>query len=364
MAKHRARRAFGRAVALWSVVLLVVVATATTVYVRTVTTTTTTTTTIPPEQPEAGWRVASASDRGVMVDFRNVTADGATFRVVRLRARTTLLRWHVGNSDPNAWRSAPADAGAKIAPSEYQAGVIAVFNGAFKQAAKAGGAVVDGVTLEPLVRGDMTVALDNAGHWEMGVWGAAGFPTKHFDVVSYRQNLTPLVSNGVLAHSAAVDAWGQWGDPLHAKPLTPRTGLGIDAQGNLLYVATMTGVLPKQVGEALISAGAVTGMELDMNPYWPILGAGGVAHNASQISAMNVQVPGGEHLPTVYATGWERDFFVALAEPNAWTCQWQSAGLGAATSGAQPQPLTLAGRHCGPAVTSPTTTLATTTTLP
>jgi len=38
----------------------------------TTTTSTTTTTTVPIERPQVGWTVASASKRGVMVDYRDV----------------------------------------------------------------------------------------------------------------------------------------------------------------------------------------------------------------------------------------------------------------------------------------------------
>ena len=50
--------------------------------------------------------------------------------------------------------------------------------GGFKKSAGAGGAAADGVTLEPLVAGDMTLALDAAGHWSMGVGGRRDFRTR------------------------------------------------------------------------------------------------------------------------------------------------------------------------------------------
>jgi len=48
-----------------------------------------------------------------------------------------------------------------------------------------------------------------------------------------------------------------------------RTGLGIDPQGNLLYLAA-----PNQtalsLGRLLLHAGAVRAMQLDINPAWPV----------------------------------------------------------------------------------------------
>ena len=322
--------------------------------------TTTTTTTMPPEARQAGWQVVSASSRGVMVDFRDVAEGGAVFRVLRLRARSTLLRWHVGGIDPNLWALAPLDAAPRIDwASEGPAGIVAVFNGGFKQSAHAGGAVVDGVVMIPLVPGDMTIALDRAGHWEMGVWGARNFPTPGFHPIAYRQNLTPLVLHSAPSAQAHSSSASVWGSPLNNNALTARTGLGVDARGNLLYVATMTGVLPIQLAQALVAAGAVEAMQLDINPFWPIAGAPvRPVHNAAGV--FNVQVPNQQHSPTIYETGWERDFFVALAEPNSWICFWQSPGVHVAVKGVQPQPLSLSGRGCRPRRSATSTTSSTT----
>lgn len=328
----------------------------TTTTTTTSSTSTTTTTTVPLERAVAGWRVASSSPRGVMVDFRDVSVGGVVFRVLRLRARTTLLRWHIGSVDPPTTpRQVPVDAGPAIFwPSEGLAGVVAVFNGGFKKAGGGGGAAVDGVTLEPLVRGYMTIAIDAAGHWSMGVWGSASFPAPGFDPVALRQNLPPLVLNGHLTPAARSKNWLAWGSPLNNVPLVARTGLGVDAKGNLVYVGTMTGVSATQVGEALIRAGAVSGMELDMNPYWPIMGESFAPLHASG-GVFPVQLPYAEHNPSIYETGWQRDFFVAMAEPGSWGCEWKSRGLTPGVSGAQAQRLVLVGRGCRN-TTSPTTT--------
>jgi hypothetical protein len=322
-----------------------------------------TSTTTVPERRQAGWIGVSASRRGIMVDTQDFNVGGAVFRAIRMRARTTLLRWHVGALDPNLWAKAPVDAAPRIDwANEGPAGVVAAFNGAFKQAAFAGGAVVDGVVLIPMVVGDMTIGIDRAGHWVMGVWGAQDFPPAGFHPISYRQNLSPMVLHGALTPSARSANWHIWGSPLNYNPLTARTGLGVDATGNLIYVATMHPVMPIQVGQALLAAGAVTGMELDINPYWPIAGA--PAKPLHVAGAFNVQIPGSNHDASIYSTGWVRDFFVALAEPDSWTCDWHSAGVFVAVKGPQPQRLVLSPRGCRVARPTTTTTRPTTTTVP
>ena len=286
------------------------------------------------------WNIVAHSTRGVLVSDAMLTSGGIRFRAIRLTSGNVLLRWHVGSQDPpGAIGRVPADARNAIDwSSEGLAGVLAVFNGGFKIAAHAGGSMADGVTTAPLVKGDATIALNAQGRWQMGVWGTPGFPSATFRPIAIRQNLMPLVEAGVPTPAALSPSWSQWGSPLNYRPAEPRTALGVDAQGNLIYIATMTGVLPGQLARALASAGARFGMELDMNPYWPILGAStSPLHSPGE---MPVQIPGSEHSPSVFFSGWERDFFVAVAEPVNPSCGWSAPGLTSPTT-ARPQPLHL-----------------------
>ncbi len=294
------------------------------------------------EPRQVGWTVGVTSARGVVSDYKMENVAGVWFRVFRLRARTAFLRWHVGSQDPpGAWGAVPADAAPAVDwASEGLAGVVGVFNGGFKVGARAGGSMVDGLTFSPMIRGDMTIGIDAAGHWRMGVWGAT-LPSGSFHPIALRQNLGPLVLGGRLAPAASQNIFG-WGSPLNNQPEEPRSGLGVDAAGNLVYVATMSNIGPVQLGEALIAAGVRTGMELDMNPYWPILG--GSFHALHSPGPLPVQIPYSEHNPDIYFNGWQRDFFVGLAEPNSWTCSWVSPGLSG--HGVSPQPLRLAGSGC------------------
>jgi len=306
--------------------------------------TTVTTSTVPLARPQAGWTVASSSARGVMVDYTDESVGGAVFRVLRLRARTTLLRWHDGSLDPPGVAGLPSDAQSSIDwASEGRAGVVAVFNGGFKKSAYAGGAMADGLTLEPLVDGDMTLAIDAAGHWTMGVWGK-GFPSPGFDAISYRQNLGPMILHGSLTPATAPGDFEQWGSVYPSGSLTSRSGLGVDRRGNLLYAAAIGKVDVTQLATALLKAGAVSAMELDINPFWPILGASRAPLHAPGV--FPVQLENAEHDPSIYETGWQRDFFVALAEPAPWACSWTSPGLAHGLTSAQPQPLSLTGAGC------------------
>ena len=294
------------------------------------------------------WSVAVSTPEGIATDYRMLNIDHVQFRVLRIYRTTTFLHWHVGSQDPPGVATrVPPDAQSHIDPAtEEMAGVVAAFNGGFKVAAKAGGAVADGLIVSSLLPGMATIALDRFGHWEMGTWGQPGFPSSNFSPVSLRQNLPPLVAAGVVAPSAVANAWMQWGDPLHGNPVQPRSGLGVDAAGNLLYLAPIKGVLPKQLGDAMVALHVRYGMELDMNPYWPTLGASFIPlHTAGPLP---VQIPNSSHDPSMYFTAWERDFFVAAVEPPSSTCRWVAPGLthGFSNRFATPQPLRLSGAHC------------------
>ncbi len=358
-----ARRRVGRAVVAVLLIAGVVVgalvsrdttATATTTTVAatttTVATTTTTTTSVPREKAQAGWAVVSTSGRGVMVDTRQIVLGPLTFRALRMRARTTLLRWHVGTLDPpGAALSVPVDAGPSIDwRSEGTAGVVAVFNGGFKVAARAGGSLADGRILSPLVVGEMTIALNREGQWEMGAWGSRGFPTKNFHAISLRQNLPPLVLNGAVTAAGASLAWNQWGSTVSHSASELRTGLGVDAWGNLIYIASTVDVTPDQLGRALVAAGATKAMQLDINPAWPIMGASRRPVRAAG-GLFQVQLNTSDHNASIYETGWIRDFFVALAEPSQWACHWASRGLSGQGEPVRAQPLSLVGTGCKPA---------------
>jgi hypothetical protein len=232
--------------------------------------------------------------------------------------------------------------------SEGLAGVVAVFNGGFERGDHDGGASADGLTFSPLVAGDMSIALNADGAWRLGPWGSPGLLTG-FSPIAVRQNLAPLLLHGQVATSALVGSWGQWGWPLKSQPLEPRTGLGVDAANNLLYVASVQGVLPATLAQALLDVGARRAMALDMNPYWPILGAS--FHVLHRPGPLPVQIPFAEHNPSVYFTGWTRDFFVAFAQSTRPNCRYESVGLRSSEAGLQPQPLRAVGAGCERATT-------------
>jgi hypothetical protein len=182
--------------------------------------------------------------------------------------------------------------------------LLAAFNGGFKADAGAGGFELDSQVLVPLESGTASLVIDANGTAHIGVWGQ-GVPTPGEQVASVRQNLTPLVISG--QPSLEIDNVSAWGSTLGGAIVAVRSSLGEDAAGNLLYAAGMQ-VLPADLADALISAGAVSGMELDINPEWVQL-----ASAPTPGAPLTAGIPGQSRPADQYQVGWTRDFITVLA---------------------------------------------------
>lgn len=261
---------------------------------------TTTTTT---EQP--GWTPVSYAAGGIAVDQRSyVATDGSQITIVRFRAGQVHFDLHVGSQDPPVGgASIGQNAGAAISAAE-QPILLAAFNGGFQTSTGSGGFEVNNQVLVPLVNGMASFVINSDGTGHIGVWGQT-IPTKGESVTSVRQNLPPLVMNS--QPSPEISNIAAWGATLGPAPAVARSALGEDAQGNIIYVASMS-ALPIDLASALISAGAVTGMELDINPYWVQL-----ALASTPGGTLSIGVPGQQRPADQYQVGWTRDFITVLA---------------------------------------------------
>jgi len=85
------------------------------------------------------------------------------------------------------------------------------------------------------------------------------------DVVAVRQNLRPIVDAGRPEPGLTTNANGRWGTAHTQLQYTARSGIGIDAHGNPLFVAG-TRMNLALLARAMVEAGVVRGMELDIHP--------------------------------------------------------------------------------------------------
>ncbi|HEY3595867.1 MAG TPA: hypothetical protein VGL13_18410, partial [Polyangiaceae bacterium] len=139
--------------------------------------------------------------------------------------------------------------------------VVGAFNGAFKTTHGAYGMMVHRRILLPPKPGAATVVVTQDGRVGLGTWSTdTSIPE---DVVSFRQNLEPLVEEGRLTPSGRT----QWGWQLPGTSMmTERSGLCATGAGQLYYLwgdEVSAGTL----GRAMILAGCTYGIHLDMNPH-------------------------------------------------------------------------------------------------
>ena len=194
-------------------------------------------------------------------------ADGSKITVVAFSGSVSYVL-HNGSADPGKLLAGQVTAGPKITGAS-RARLLAAFNGGFMMKSLAGGYEQEGHVARPLRAGLASLVIDKSGAARIGVWGS-GVPAPGEQVYSVRQNLWPLVSGGVVTKQAA--RWQRWGGTISHQEYVARSALGQNAAGGLIYAASMS-TSPADLARALARAGAVTAMELDINPEWVQLDA-------------------------------------------------------------------------------------------
>jgi len=223
--------------------------------------------------------------------------------VLRIDPRAVRLHLVPGSKEPgNGLLSDGA-----VAPADRTA-LIAAFNAGFKMKQSNGGWFSAGATPVPLTAGAASLVLRDDGTAQVGIWGRDVTMDAH--VIAVRQNLTLLVDGGVPTPGvSSPDYEGMWGKTIHHLRAVPRSGVGITAQGTLVYVAGR-GLLVGDLAQALVAAGAVRAMELDINPQF--VDAYTYASGPSGPVGTPL-IPGLRYGPEHYLQPQERDFVEVLS---------------------------------------------------
>lgn len=187
--------------------------------------------------------------------------------LVAMDMRQLDLAMEAGSEDPKPLTGAPGTG--RIPRDPAIAGrVVAAFNGAFKTEHGRYGMMVNRRVLLPAQPGAASVAVLKDGRVAMGSWPASPDLTGVDDVpagavVSFRQNLDPLVDQGKVNPSGR----GLWGFTLPGTSAqTERSGLCVTGAGHLIY-AWGDDVSATTLAKAMKAAGCTYGMHLDMNPH-------------------------------------------------------------------------------------------------
>ncbi len=187
-------------------------------------------------------------------------------------------------------------------------GLVAAFNAGFLMSASDGGYYTDGRAVVPLRPGAASFVVHADGQAAIGAWGSEVSMAP--DVVSVRQNLDLVVDNGRPAAGLDAADTRRWGATLGNAVYVWRSGVGVTANGALVYVGG-PGLNITDLADLLVRAGAVRAMELDINTDWvhfssyapvPATGAA-TALNGTDLLPDMVGTPG-----RYFESWWSRDF--------------------------------------------------------
>jgi hypothetical protein len=217
-----------------------------------------------------------------------------------INTKRTRLALHAGRLEP----SVTLPRGAMDVPQEARPKLLATFNSGFKLSDSRGGFVLHGRTYAPMHNGQGTLVGYEDGHVDVVDWSAG--PTAPTGVSFARQNLPLIVEEGRTAPN--ISNTSEWGATVGNAVLVWRSGIGVDSHGNLIYAAGENQTV-ESLARALIRAGAVRAMELDINSYWVSFityGAPGALDPLNMLPAMN-------RPSTRYLEPDDRDFFTVYS---------------------------------------------------
>ncbi len=197
------------------------------------------------------------------------------------------------------------DRGPMQIPSGQYNRLLAVFNSGFTHKDGGGGFSVNGHTFEPLQSGKATLVQNMNGSVNIVAWRGSANPPSY--IVLARQNLSLLVDNGKV--SPDVSNRLLWGATLGGAAQVWRSAIGIDAHGNLMYVAGPEMSID-MLAAALVHMGAERAMELDINTYWPTFNF----FTQPGASGATMLVPNPDQSISRYINQDSRDFFVVYSK--------------------------------------------------
>jgi len=143
--------------------------------------------------------------------------------------------------------------------------LVAAFNAGFLMPNARGGYYTDGKTVVPLRTGAASFVISSDGTATVGQWGRDVSMTP--DVTAVRQNLDLVVDGGHVVAGLNANDTTQWGNTLGDQVYVWRSGVGVTADGALVY-AGGPALNITDLADVLMRAGAVRAMELDINTDW------------------------------------------------------------------------------------------------
>jgi len=250
----------------------------------------------PPIRGEGQWHVAAGSSTNPALAYTFMRPDAVhtsyTVAVTWFNPKLVRATLHPGAAEPGSGHWGEPE---KI--TNY-AGLIAAFNSGFKISDAQGGYYQNGHYARRLRSGAASFVIDRNGRFQVVDWGRDA--TLNPSIVAVRQNLKLLVDHGQLAPGIAANRQSRWGATVGNRKYVWRSGVGERADGTIVNVVGPA-LSAESLAILLQRAGAVRGMELDINTDWTsfITYHGHKPHNL---------LPDMYRSPYRYNTTSERDF--------------------------------------------------------
>ena len=220
----------------------------------------------PPSLPQSSlWKPVALSDMpGITAIEEAIIHPDTKSTVTALEMDMSKVQLNeVGGTEEPGGKLGVIGTGVIPASVQSSGSLVAAFGGGFQYRDGEYGMILNGTTYVPLKNNIATLVGYTDGTLKIINYTGQDLGT---NVAFVRQNCPIILNNGVvnIVDESNVSVWGRLDTDAIA---TWRTGVGITANGNLIY-AVGNPVTPTLLANALKTAGAVNGMQLDINPYW------------------------------------------------------------------------------------------------
>ncbi|MBS1860489.1 MAG: phosphodiester glycosidase family protein [Actinobacteria bacterium] len=199
------------------------------------------------------------------------------------------------------------DRGTGEVPPNMRKRLVATFNGGFPLETSNAGLIYRGKIKETMVNGIATVVGYHGGGFNIVRWNYGN--TVPANVWFAKQNLPPIIYEGKL--NPNLSDGPEWGETVNNATRVWRSGLGIDAHGNLMYAAANYQTV-ESLAKVLQRAGAVRAIELDINEDWTSF----ISYRHPGGSEPSNLLPEMFRSPERYLSPDERDFFAVYLKPG------------------------------------------------
>jgi len=257
---------------------------------------------------EGQWHVVVSNASGPVVaeSYLRPSSQHSSYLagVAWMNASQLKFSLHPGYIDPGVDRAFHS----KDSVGGLTAGLVATFNGGFKIKDARGGFYLNGHQVGPLTNGAASLVIYKDRSLHIGSWGR-DFQMSN-QIVAVRQNLKLLIDHGQLAGNLDSAVQSNWGATIKGAYFVWRSGIGIRADGNFVYAAG-DALSVRDLALLLKHAGAVEGMQLDINPAWVSYMWYSHKGSVTPHKLVNFQRPAARYLePT------SRDFIAAYLRAN------------------------------------------------